>query len=406
VTWRRPAILANAPRLAVADLLDEPVLAACSVLALASVLAPLLLLTGLQHGVIAGMRAMLLLDPRVRELVSVGNRRIDGQFIASLRVRRDVAFVAERTRTLSSELLLEPAGGTQTGVRVELLATAPGDPMLRSAPAATDELVLSPAAAAQLHRDAGAALIGQLQRVRDGQEERAALPLKLAGVAPALDAARPIAFLRLPLLVLIEDYQDGEAAVPADIAHLPPPPTEREYAGFRLYARRLDDVPVIDSWLNGQGIDTRSRSADVAQLLRLDRALSWLLRLLVALGASGCLASLGAGLWANVERKRTSLALLRFMGLSTAAMVLLPVAQGLLLTGGGVAVAVAAALLAGLVANAAFAGLLPGHWPFCDITIKALLSAAGLALAGAAVVSAVAGWRAARVEPWEGLTGP
>ena len=61
-------------RLALADIWHERVLFLCSALGCAAVLAPLILLFGLRQGVVAGLRAELLEDPRAREVVSVAHR--------------------------------------------------------------------------------------------------------------------------------------------------------------------------------------------------------------------------------------------------------------------------------------------------------------------------------------------
>ena len=58
-------------RLALADIWHERVLFLCSALGCAAVLAPLIVLFGLRQGVVAGLRAELLEDPRAREIASV-----------------------------------------------------------------------------------------------------------------------------------------------------------------------------------------------------------------------------------------------------------------------------------------------------------------------------------------------
>ena len=121
---------ATAVRLAMADLLAERLLALCTTLALAAVLAPLVILAGLRAGVVQGLREVLLEDPRVREVATAANRSFDAGLLARLAARPDVAFLAPRTRTLSASLLVERPDAPGAGTRVELLPTAPGDPLL------------------------------------------------------------------------------------------------------------------------------------------------------------------------------------------------------------------------------------------------------------------------------------
>ena len=72
-------------RLALADIWHEKVLFLCSALGCAAVLAPLIVLFGLREGVVAGLRAELLEDPRAREVVSIVNRTLEPALFARLR---------------------------------------------------------------------------------------------------------------------------------------------------------------------------------------------------------------------------------------------------------------------------------------------------------------------------------
>lgn len=392
-------------RLAMADLVSERLLALCTVLSLASVLAPLLILAGLRAGVVEGLRAVLLEDPRAREVTTAANRAVDAATLARLAARPDVAFLVPRTRTLAASLLLERPGEEGSGVRVELIATAPGDPLLPTVPKRTDRIVLSAAAAARLRVGAGDALSGRLGRIIAGRRESILLPLQIEAVAPAAAFARDAAFVPLPLAVFVEDFQDGLAGPPPDLAALPPA-GRTEYAGFRLYAARLEQLPALDEALRRDGIEVVSRAGDVAGLLRVDRNLGLLFGLVAGLGGAGFLVSLGAGLWANVERKRVALAQLRFLGLRAGSLRLVPMAQAAVLALAGVAVATGMALAGSVVINRAFAGTLALDRALCLITLPLVAITAGVTLVGAVAVAAAAGTRAGRVEPWEGLSAP
>ncbi len=395
----------TAVRLAMADLLAERLLAACTILALAAVLAPLVILAGLRAGVVQGLREVLLEDPRAREVTTASNRSFDAALLARLASRADVAFLVPRTRTLAASLLIERADAPDAGVRVELIPTAPGDPLLPIAPAGTDTVVLTASAAARLRVGAGDALVGRLARVLDGQRESVPLALIVQAVAPPSAFTRDAAFVPLALAVLVEDFQDGQTGPPDTVAGLGPP-DRTEYAGFRLYARRLEAVPALDAALQAQGIEVVSRAGDVSGLLRVDRNLGLLFGLVAGLGGLGFLVSLGAGLWANVERKRVPLAQLRFLGLRARSLRLFPVAQAAVLAALGATAALAAAVAASVVVNRIFAGTLALDRPLCLITPGLAGAAAGATLAGAVLVAAAAGTRAARVEPWEGVSTP
>lgn len=395
----------TAVRLAMADLLHERLLAACTILALAAVLAPLVILAGLRAGVVQGLRELLLEDPRAREVTTAANRSFDAALLARLAARPDVAFLAPRTRTLAASLLVERPDAPGAGTRVELIPTAPGDPLLPVGPLGTDSVVLTVSAAARLRVGAGDALSGRLARVLEGRRESVLLALTVQAVAPPAAFPRDAAFVSLALAVMVEDFQDGRSGPPDTVTALAAP-DRAEYAGFRLYARRLEEVPALDAALQAQGIEVVSRAADVSGLLRVDRNLGLLFGLVASLGGLGFLVSLGAGLWANVERKRVPLAQLRFLGLRAGSLRLFPMAQATVLAALGVLAALAAALAAAVVVNRSFAGTLALDRPLCLITPGLAAMAAAVTLAGAVLVAAAAGTRAARVEPWEGVSTP
>ncbi len=384
-------------RLALLDLRAERWLAACTVLSLAAVLAPLLILAGLRAGVVEGLRDVLLQDPRTREISNAANRVYDAGLLQRLAARPDVAFLAPRTRTLAATLLL--TAPEQPALRVELVPTGPGDPLLTVTPG-PGQVVLSAPAAARMHAAAGTMLVARLSRVQGGTRSSAEFPLAAVAVAAAAATGRDAAFVPLSLAVQVENYQDGVAEMGSE------PLPRAEFAGFRLYARRLEDVPGLDASLQAEGIEVVSRAGDVAGLLQVDRNLGLLFALVAGLGGAGFLLSLGAGLWANVARKRVELAHLRFLGLSAAALRAVPVTQAVVLAGLGVMVAWVAAEAGAVVINQAFAGTLALTRALCVLSPGLAGAASGVTLVGAGLVALVAGSRAAGVEPWEGISAP
>jgi putative ABC transport system permease protein len=390
-------------RLALSDLRHERVLFLCSALGCAAVLAPLIVLFGLREGVVAGLRAELLEDPRAREVVSVVNRTIDAAVLARLAADPRVAFLVPRTRALSATIVLENPARPGSGVRVELLPTAADDPLLpgRSAMDA-DQLVLSAAALQRLGLDVGDRVLASVPRVREGQREALTLEMRVAAVAPLSAAVREAAFATLPVLLLAEDFLDGLVGADARPGSEAEART-RPFAGFRLHAARLEDVPTLDRDLRADGIEVASRADAVAGLLRLDRNLALLFLAIAGAGGAGYLVSLGVGLWAQVERKRRDIALLSLLGLKRRALLMLPLVQAaaVALVGALLAFAIAAAVAS--VLNRAFAGSVTGDRPVCLLTPMMGFAAAGITMAGALLAAVLAGLRAAAVPPADGL---
>ncbi len=388
-------------RLALADIWHERVLFLCSALGCAAVLAPLIVLFGLRQGVIAGLRAELLEDPRAREIVSVVNRTLEPALFARLAADPRVAFLVPRTRALSATIVLENPARIGRGGRMELLPTGPGDPLLPGLDAG-DGLVLSPTAAERLGLGPGDTALASVARSRGAAREVLTLPLPVTGIAPASAALRDSAFAGVPVLLLAEDFLDGNAPEDARPGSMEAA-RARPFAGFRLHAARLEDVPELDRELRLAGIEVASRAGAVAGLLRLDQNLALLFLAIAGAGGAGYLVSLGVGLWAQVERKRRDLALLSLLGMKRRALLMLPLLQAgaVALVGALLAFGVAAAVAG--VLNRAFAGVVAGDRPVCLLTAGMGAAAAGVTLVGALLASVLAGLRAAAVAPADGL---
>jgi putative ABC transport system permease protein len=388
--------------LALADARAEVRLTLTTVVGIAAVLAPLIVLFGLKAGVMEALRQMLIENPRAREIVNLANRSFDAAFFARLAARPDVAFIIPRTRTLAAQGSFAASAESDTAVRAELLATAPGDPLLGGLAVPEGRAVaLSASLADRLGVRAGDTVRFRIERVVGGARETLALDLRVTAVAPPASFGRDGAFLPLPLLLLAEDFQDGTA--PREVPEvIPPPDPSRLYAGFRLHARALEDVVVLDHALRRDGIEVASRAEDVAGLLTLDRNLSVLFVTIAALGGTGYLVSLGVGLYANVERKRRDLSLLRLMGLSAYGLTAFPVTQAavLALAGAALAAAVALGVQAG-VNRLSFAVGESGR--IAAIAPSHIVVATGLTVLGAVLAAAFAARRAAAIEPAEGL---
>jgi len=388
--------------LALADARHETRLSLATIVGIAAILAPLIVLAGLKSGIVSAIREGLTQSPRAREVVNIANRSFDARFFEAMRARPDVAFVIPRTRTLAAIGGFARSEASDSPVRGELLATASGDPLLAGLAAPEGrQVILSAALADRLGAAAGETIRLRIERIVGGARETLALPVAVSAVAPPAAFGREGAFLPLPLLLLAEDFQDGVAGPdppPADAA----PDPARLYAGFRLYARTLEDVIGIDRDLRREGIDVSTRAEDVAALLALDRNLATLFAAIAALGGAGYLVGLGVGLYANVERKRRDLALLRLMGLSARGLVAFPATQAAAFAVAGAALAALLALGLETFVNRLDLAVAEGR-PVSAIGVGDLALAAGATLAGALVAAAFAARRAASIAPGEGM---
>lgn len=388
--------------LALADARHELRLSLATVIGIAAILAPLIVLAGLKSGIVTAIRDGLTESPRAREVVNIANRSFDDAFFAAMRARPDVAFIVPRTRTLAASGGFAREAASDAPIRAELLATAPGDPLLAGLPNPEGRaVVLSDALSQRLGARPGETVRLRIDRTSDGQRQTLALSVTVNAVAPPAAFGREAAFLPLPLLLLAEDFQDGTVGPdPPEVDAAPPP--GRIHAGFRLYARALEDVVAIDRALRAGGIDVATRAEDVAALLALDRNLATLFAAIATLGGAGYLIGLAVGLYANVERKRRDLALLRLMGLSAQGLVMFPAAQAAVFAAAGTALAAAVALVLQGFVNRLDLAVADGR-AVSAIGAGDLALAVAATLAGALAAAAFAARRAAAIAPGEGM---
>jgi putative ABC transport system permease protein len=373
------------------------------VLALAAVLGPMLILFGLKFGIVGSMLGNLIQDPRNREIHPVGSGRYDQAWIAQLRKRPEVAFIVPMTRAIAATIELKSDTGKNI-VPVEMIPTDRGDPLLKhqQLPQGMGQLILSASAARKLNAGPGDEISGSLTRRFQGRSERVHLPLKVTDVAKPASFSRDGAFVPLHLVEAAEDFRDGRA-VPTLGWSGTAAEDERSYPSFRLYTRSIYDVAPMREALAKLGIEVSTRAADIDIVRSMDRNLSAVFWLIAVIGLAGFSLSLSASLWANVDRKRKELSVLRLVGLRTADIVWFPVIQSIFTAFFGWLTASLIYLLVSITINHMFAAQLESGETLCRLLPEHFLIALALTLGAAVLAATMAGYRAARIEPSEGL---
>lgn len=382
-------------------------MSSCFVLALAATLAPMLVLFGLKFGIVSSMADRLIQDPRNREIRPVGSGRFEVHWFDALNKRVDVAFVSPRTRSIAATIDLQNNSGQPSQiVSTELLPTAMGEPLLStyaSIPKGLNEIVLSSSAAKKLKVASGDWIDGSVARILDGNKERVHLDLKVIGVAKPSAFTRDGAFVPLELLIALEDYRDGRA-VPAlgwegDSVAL----DGRHFPGFRLYARSIYDVPRLRDEFVEQGLEVRTKSSDIELVQALDYNLGLIFWIIALVALTGYSLSLGSSLWANVDRKRRELSVMRLVGFRTDSIVWFPVIQAILT--GFLGWLLASLIYIGVEygLNHLFPVALNMGSSICLLLPIHYIWAVGFTLISCILASALGGFKASRIEPSEGV---
>ena len=392
--------IANVYWLALSDYRHEWRMSFCFILALAAVLAPMMVLFGLKFGIVSQMADALVQDPANREIRPIGSGHYSPAWFAALGAQPGVGFLTPKTRAIAATLDLQ----NQTLGRIEtaeMIPTGAADPLLPAdirRPQGYRSAVLSAEAARKLALDIGDTVNASLVRRYQGQRERVHLALTVAGVAQPAAFPRVGVFVSHALLVAAEDFRDGRQVPELNWRGTQALPDDRAFPGFRLYARRIDDVAPLRDYLEAQGVTVRTQAARIETVKRIDRNLTVIFWIIATVGLVGFALSLGASLWANVDRKRKELSVLRLVGFQSTDIVFFPVLQSLFtgVLGWALAAAIYAAIEIGIN------GIFPDQ-TICRLLLIHYLGALLLTLMAASLAAMLGGLRAANIEPSEGL---
>lgn len=372
------------------------------VVAIAAVLAPLLLLLGLKTGVVETAKRQLLDDPRNLEIRIYQNARLHRQWFEEMRSRAEVRFLLPRTRTINATIDLVTSD-RRILHSVEMIPTAAGDPLLAEGippPDADRQVLLSAPAAESLGLASGDDIVGVLRRRMGGRDERVEVPMRVATVLPERLMTRRAVFVTLPLLLAAEDYRDGSQTAPFEDVDVVHAVAAREvFANARLYAAGLDEVLSLASLLRSQGLEVRTRAADIETIKAMERILTFVFVVIAVIAGVGGAIALGANVWINVDRKRRDLALLRLMGVADLGVLLVPIWQALATAIAAFGLGYACYQLGAKTFNAQLATGLPKQGYACILNPADLALMFVLVLAVAVAASSLAGLRAIRLDP-------
>ncbi len=390
--------------LASRDFLHEWQMSICFVLALAAVLGPMLVQFGLKFGIVGGMVDNLVEDPATREIRAVGSGRYDRVWVDQIRKRDDVDFIVPKTRSIAASIQLKSDNASNI-IPVEIIPSEQGDPLLprnSPLPAGLNRVLLSNSAAQKLRVSVGDKIDGSLLRHFNEQKERVHLELAVAGVLPTSAFSRDGIFASITLAEALEDFRDGHA-VPAAGWSGTKVTEQRTYPGFRLYAKTIYDVSGLRDSFERSGISVITQAGDIETVQRMDKTLTGIYWAIAIIGIVGFALSMGASLWANVERKRRELAVMRLIGFRTGDIIWFPIVQSFYTALFGWALACGIYYAAAWSINQMLAPQLEAGQDVCRLLPEHYLMALGLTVTVAIISSIIAGLRAAHVEASDGL---
>ena len=374
-------------RLSLSDLLDEWPVGVAVMLAIAAVLAPLLVMNGLQAGVIGEIFERLRVDPAMRRIAldATGATRFGPEWFRSMAARDDVTFVLPSTRFAASQAEATPADddGSIPPLRVWLVPTGLNDPVFEpESPALAEayaQVKIASIVADRAKLGVGSSMfIDVTRRWGDGSADHASVLVTVVDVALPERHGGTVVFGHPLLLEAIEAFRDGFAAPEIGVPEGETRKERTSYPNFRLYARDIEDVSPLASYLRKeQGLSVSAQEGPIASAIHLDRNVRAVLDAIMLLGGAGLAGSLCAIQWAVAARKRRVVAMLSLMGYGEPWLIGFPAVQASVLAVSGVLVAAALAFGAAGWINRDFAESFGATGAAC--VIEPILVAGGAA---------------------------
>ncbi len=192
----------------------------CQVCALAAVMAPLLIILGLKHGVLTTMRENLLSNPTALEFWFV-HEELTQADIEKVRAYPETAFALPRLHALYALVSLVPEGKAAGREIYRLEATAEGDPLLQRAGIPTpsgNELVLTASMSKKIGVTAGTAVT--LTTSRNNKREQMVRHCRVSHVLPHELDRRESIYCPLPLCMEAEVFIKQGQGTPGEPAML------------------------------------------------------------------------------------------------------------------------------------------------------------------------------------------
>jgi|GEM_PF-5212587 len=365
--------------------------AMCQALLVAGVVAPIMILSALQFGVIRDLRAHFEATPDNLRLFPASSISLSPDWFAKWGKDPQVGFLAPHPYENAVELTFE-AVGRGKGVEAVILASGPGDLMLP--PDVAPPKVLETVLTASLAEELGVAVGDRVSLVgfRPEPETYSRLQLRVIGVTPRSRWSSEGALVNTEVVTQAWMWRQGYSSQLFGLDGEPPPATV-SFPRFRLYARKLSDLQPLATRLNETGVGVAGNFADANLADAVESGVRAAATVLVVAAAIGAALALIAGFLADGERLRPSVRLLRLDGVTRGGVRAMLLWKALIIGGGGWLLGAGVYAVGLFIVNAglARAGLpfeTAGRLPWTESVIIAAVTLAVAVVAGLAATGA------------------
>jgi putative ABC transport system permease protein len=203
-------------RFAIAELRHERLFAAGVVLAVCSVLTPVLLLLGVKNGMIDSLRGKLMNNPQIREVRLNETVDVEPTWVAEMAQDPLVAFVVPSVRQISLYGRVRRPDSADWTDAEEILPSASGDPVTNVAEMDWPSLELpipcmvSDGLAEALGATVGNDVLLEQTRSEAGRPQAAEVKLRIFAIVPRSSSPTKALYLPVRAIESIEDYKDGK----------------------------------------------------------------------------------------------------------------------------------------------------------------------------------------------------
>lgn len=204
-------------RFAVAELRHERLFAAGVMLAVCSVLTPVLLLLGVKNGMIESLRGKLMNNPQIREIRLKETVHVSPAWIKEMAKDPLVAFAVPSVRQISLYGRVRLSESREWIEADEILPSAAGDPVANMPEMDWKEntlpvpCMISDLLAESLHSAVGTSLVLEQTRSDAGKPQVAEMLLRICAIVPRSYSPTRALYLPINAIEDIENYKDGKA---------------------------------------------------------------------------------------------------------------------------------------------------------------------------------------------------
>lgn len=337
----------------------------CQITAIACIIAPLLLLFSLRHGILSELEDNLVNDPSVLSLTLDTSYRLDDNFFEMLRAHEETGFVVPEITALNALVDIKFPGGVK---RMSVLPTALGDPVVlgskipfteKEHDLSNSEVFISEAVAVDRKLKVGDTISIMVSRTMNSVREAVKKDLVIRGIISERFVRDDTIMVCKDLINAIDDYRNGyNPALISDGSY------EREgkryYAKFRLYAKDVDSVIPLYYLLVSKKLNVSSKVKDIENVKAIQHVLNFVFGVIASVSIAGGSIALGGLMLSSLRARKRNLVLLRLMGHSESDIYKLVIIESLIIALIGFVAGLAMYAIGSAIFNFYFMGLLAG----------------------------------------------